>query len=129
MVNNGIPGFGAESQYSTSDLGQQIGQQKAQMKNQDAGYGAALPSGFEKAQETRLDANAAESFDQNQQNLILQNLQAKQAGAQGLNPLASGATAIQGNNQIMNAPLGNSFWSNLIGGILGSGAGTRSFSI
>jgi hypothetical protein len=45
--------------------------------------------------------------------------QAKLQGAQGLNPLAPASAAQGGNQSIMNAPLQNNFWSNLIGGMLG----------
>lgn len=122
LVQNGLPYFNAQTQYSTSDLGQQIGQQQAQQKAQMAGYGAALPSGFATSAATDLQGQGAEAFDQNQMQMLQANEQAQLAGAQGLNPLAAGSAALQGNNSLMNsaATQANNFWGNMMAGMLGS---------
>lgn len=122
LVENGLPYFGAQSAYSTSALANQADQQKAMLASQDAGYGGALPSGFASAQQTALAAQTAQNFDQNQLSLLQQQEQAQMAGAAGLNPLASASAASSGNNSIMQAPLQNNFWGNLVGGLV-SGAG------
>ena len=119
LVQQGLPYFGAESQYATSDLARQANQAKATMRNRLAGFGRALPSGFAEASDRAFDADTARAFDSNQRDLLMQNLQAKLVGAQGLNPLAAGSAALGGNQSIMNAPLRNTFWSNLVGGVLG----------
>jgi hypothetical protein len=129
LLQQGLPYFNQQSQYSSSDLAQQEGQQQAALKSRLTGQGSTLPSGFASQEETDLQGQTAEAFDQNQLNLLQQQQQAKMAGAAGLNPLASASTAISGNQSIMQAPLQNSFWSNLIGGILGSGAGGDGWSI
>lgn len=121
MMLGGLPYFNQESQYSTSDIAKQLNDAKAAMAAKNAGYGGALPSGFAAAEDTGLDEDAMQAFDQNQMNLLQQNTQAKVAGAQGLNPLAAGQTAITGANSVMQAPLQNNFWTNLIGGLLGAG--------
>jgi hypothetical protein len=94
-------------------LAQQYGQQKAQLAANNAGYGSALPSGFAAAENTQL----GESYDQAQaQSMFGRQL----AGAQGLNPLGAATAAQSGNNSIMQAPLSNNFWSNLVGGLIGA---------
>jgi hypothetical protein len=96
-------------------LAQQYGQQKAQLAGQNAGYGAALPSGF--AAQENTDLGEAQAKAQ------AGNMQAEQmAGAQGLNPQAAAGTAVGANQSVMQAPLGNSFWSNLIGGLIQGGS-------
>lgn len=120
LVTQGLPYFGQQSQYSTSDIAQQLNKAKAGVSNRLAGYGSALPSGFAEAEKTGLDESAMQDFDQNQLGLLQQNLQAKMAGAAGLNPLGTASAATSGNNAIMQAPLQNNFWSNLVGGIVGA---------
>lgn len=114
-----MPYFNQESQYGTSSIAKDINQQQAMMKNRLAGEGEALPSGFAESASRDLAEGGAQAFDQNQLGLMQQNEQAKMAGAAGLNPMASATAAQSGNNSIMQAPLQNNFWSNLIGGMTG----------
>lgn len=94
-------------------LAQQYGMQKAGLRSKAAGYGGALPSGFEASQERDL----GESYAQAQDNSMLQR---RLTGAQGLNPLGAASAATTGNNAIFQAPLQNNFWSNLVGGLIGA---------
>jgi hypothetical protein len=94
-------------------LAQQYGMQKAQLAASDAGFGGALPSGFAAQQKMDLGENYAQTQDASM-------FGRQMAGAQGLNPLASAQTAQSGNNSILQAPLQNNFWSNLVGGLVGA---------
>lgn len=120
----GLPYFAAQSQYATSNLAQQIAQQKANLARQNAGFGGALPSGFAAQENRDLDLGGAQAFDQNMLNLLAQQEAAKRSGAAGLAAIASGSgsTAAGANQSIMNAPLQNNFWSNLISGVIQGGA-------
>lgn len=119
MVKNGLPYFGAESQYKTSDVANQLKQQDAMLNNRLAGYGSALPSGFAESEKAGMAESAGQAFDQTQLQLLNAQQQAKLTGAQGLNPLGAATAAQSGNNSIMQAPLQNNFWSNLVGGMVG----------
>src|ERR1019366_5843427 len=77
-VQNGMPDFNAESQYSTSNLAKQVNQQKAQQAGRNAGYGTALPSGFAESENRDITSAGASAFDQNQLNLLQQQNQTKQ---------------------------------------------------
>jgi hypothetical protein len=122
LLNQGLPYFNAQSQYSTSALAPQINQAQAAQKSKEAGYGGALPSGFADAASRDISTQGAEMFDQNQLSLLQQQEQAKMAGAAGLNPLAAGQTASQTNAGISAQQplpnLNNNFWTNTIGGAL-----------
>lgn len=123
-VQKGLPYFNAESQYSTSNLAKQVNQAKAGLAANRAGYGGALPSGFAASQDTDLAAKGAEAFDANQLNMLDRNQQEKDnaaralAGQQGL----ALTSAFGGNNSIMQAPLSNNFWGNLIQGVIQGGS-------
>jgi hypothetical protein len=101
-------------------LAQQYGMQKAGLASKAAGYGGALPSGFEAQQQADLGENYAQAQDSSM-------LQRQLAGAQGLNPLGAASAAQSGNNSIMQAPLQNNFWSNVVGGLI-SGVGNIPFA-
>lgn len=95
-------------------LAQQYGQQKAALASTDAGFGGALPSGFEAQQKLDLGEGYAQAQDQSMLNRQL-------AGAQGLNPLAAGSAAQTGNASVFNSQaLQNNFWGNLVGGLIGA---------
>jgi hypothetical protein len=128
-VAQGLPYFAQESQYSTSNLAKQINQARAAQKAKLAGYGGALPSGFASASDRDMALGGAEAFDQNFLNLLNQQQAAKQAGAGGLTGIAStaGGTAAGANQSIMQAPLQNNFWSNLVSGLV-QGAGNIPFA-
>ena len=96
-------------------LAQQYGQQKAQLASRNAGYGGALPSGFAEQQNTDLNESEAQA----QANSMFGR---QVAGAQGLNPQQAAGTALQGANSVMQAPLQNNFWSNLLGGLISGGS-------
>jgi hypothetical protein len=135
LLENGLPYFSENADYSSSAIGQQEAQAQAQLKQRMASGGSNLPNGYEDQLSNDLSTNYGEAFDQNMLALLNQNQAAKMAGAQGLNPIAyastaagansgllgAGSTAVGGNQSVMNAPLQNSFWSNLLGGILGAG--------
>jgi hypothetical protein len=101
-------------------LAQQYAQQKAGLAARDAGFGSALPSGFEAQQELDLGENYAQAQDNSM-------FQRQLTGAQGLNPLGAASAAQSGNTSIMQAPLQNNFWSNVVGGLI-SGAGNIPFA-
>lgn len=101
-------------------LAQQYGMQRAQEASADAGFGAALPSGFATAEKNRLGENYAQAQDNSM-------FQRQLTGAQGLNPLGAASAAQSGNQSIMQAPLQNNFWSNVVGGLI-SGAGNIPFA-
>lgn len=96
-------------------LAQQYGVQKAQQDANFAGYGDALPSGFATAAKTRMGEDYARTQDAGMLNRQL-------TGAQGLNPQQSAQTAVAGNQSVMNAPLQNNFWTNLVGGLIAGGS-------
>lgn len=121
ILQNGIPGFNAQEQYSTSDLAQQINQAKTAAATKLAGYGSALPSGFASTEQADIGAAGAQEFDQNQLNLLQQQFNAKMAAANAMNPQSAASGAIGANQSVISAPT-NNFWSNLIGGLI-SGAG------
>ena len=135
LLENGLPYFGQQSDYSSSGIGQQEAQAQAQLKQRMAGSGSNLPNGYEDQLSNDLSTNYGEAFDQNMLSLLNQNQAAKMAGAQGLNPIGyastaagansgllnAGSTATNANSSVMNANLTNSFWSNLLGGIIGAG--------
>lgn len=129
ILQNGIPGFAAQQQYSTSDIGNQIDQAKAGMNTKLAGFGSALPSGFATQEDADLDLGGAQMFDQNQLNLLQQQFAAKQNAAQALNPQNPAQAVIGGNQSIMQAPLQNNFWQNLIGGVIQGGSMAGSAAI
>ena len=116
----GLPYFNQEAQYSTSNLARQINQAKANQRARLSGFGGALPSGFAEASARDLDASGAEAFDQNMLSLLAQQQAAKQAGAAGATGIGESAfgTAAGANQSIMQAPLQNNFWGNLISGIV-----------
>ena len=118
ILANGIPGFNQQMQYSTSDLGNQIDQTKAAANTKLAGFGDALPSGFAEQEDADIGIGGAQAFDQNMLSMLSQNYAAKMAAAQGLNPLAPASAAQGGNSSIMQAPLQNNFWGNLVGGLV-----------
>jgi hypothetical protein len=129
----GLPNFAAESAYGTSGVAKNINQAKATQANKFAGYGTALPSGFAASAARDLDTSGAEAFDQNQQALIAAQEQAKlqgaqlqqgaqTTGAQLLNPLAVAGATTQGNATIPSLAPANSFWGNLVSGLV-QGAG------
>lgn len=122
VLQKGLPYFNQESQYSTADIAKQINQAKANLAGRNAGFGAALPSGFTEAENADVDEAGAQMFDQNMLNLLNENFQAKSNAASAMNPLGPASVASSGNASIMNAPLQNNFWSNLLGGLI-SGAG------
>jgi hypothetical protein len=122
VLANGIPGMAQQQQYSTSDLAGQINQAKANEKTKLAGFGSALPSGFAEQESADIGAKGAQAFDQNQLSLLSQQFAAKMAAAQGLNPQASASGASGANQSILQAPLQNSFWSNLISGLIQGGS-------
>jgi hypothetical protein len=124
QAKNGLPFFQAESQYATSNLAKQVNQQKAQLAARNAGYGGALPSGFAESENRDLASSAAENFDQNQLGLLQAQQQAKVGAAGALlgQQQGSSSTAATANNTIMQAPLQNNFWSNLVQGIIRGGA-------
>lgn len=135
LLENGLPYFGAESDYSSSGIGKQFNAAKARLDSSLAGSGSNLPSGYKDQLESDLSTNFGEAFDQNMQQLLQQQTAAKMAGEQGLSPLGfastaagansgllnAGPTAVGANQSVMNAPLQNNFWSNLLGGVLGAG--------
>ncbi len=120
LINKGDPNFNAESQYATSSIAKDVNQQQAMMKNRLAGEGSALPSGFAESAMRDMQESGAQSFDQGQLALMQQQEQMKLAGAAGLNPLAKGMAAQGGNQSIMQAPLKNDFWSNVILTMMGN---------
>lgn len=117
-LSQGLPYFNQESQYGTSDIGQQITQAKANEAGKLGGFGSALPSGFAEQENADIGIGGAQAFDQNMMSLLSQNFAAKMAAAQGMNPQAPAATAAGANTSIMQAPLQNNFWGNLISGIV-----------
>lgn len=125
-VQNGLPYFGAESQYSTSNLADQVNQQKAMQKANLSGYGDALPSGFAESANRDLSVGGAKAFDQNQLALLQQQQQAKNAAAGTLlgQQQTAASTAGGANTSVMNAPLQNNFWSNVVQGVIGGAANT-----
>jgi hypothetical protein len=97
-------------------LATQYGIQKAQMKARNAGYGSALPSGFEAQQEADLGEQYGRAQDENM-------YARRMAGAAGLNPQASAGVASGTNSGIFNSTaLQNNFWGNLINGVIRGGA-------
>lgn len=128
-VQNGLPFFNAQSQYSTSNLADQINQAKASQNANFAGYGGALPSGFAQSANRDLSIGGAKAFDQNQLSLLTAQQNEKDNAARTLAGQGANAasTAIGGNQSIMQAPLANNFWSNLVGGIV-QGAGNIPFA-
>jgi len=123
-VQNGLPYFNAQSQYSTSDMANQINQAKAGQNANLAGYGSALPSGFADSASRDLSAQGANMFDQNQLNLLQQQQQAKSGAAGALLGQQQGATstAVGANSSIAQMPLQNNFWTNLIQGLVSGGS-------
>ena len=85
------------------------------MAAQNAGYGGALPSGFAAQENTDLGENEAQAQANGMFGRQLQ-------GAQLLNPQAAAGTALSGANSVMQAPLQNNFWSNLLGGLIQGGS-------
>lgn len=128
-ATSGLPYFNQEAQYSTSTLGKQIAQARARQKSRLAGFGGALPSGFAESSDRDLALGGAEAFDSNMLNLLAQQQAAKQAGAAGAAGIGGSAfgTAAGANQSIMQAPLQNNFWSNLVSGIV-QGAGNIPFA-
>lgn len=128
-ATGGLPYFNQQAQYSTSDLANQINLAKAGMKGREAGFGDALPSGFAEQEQADIGTAGAKAFDQNMMSLLAQKTAAKQAGAAGAAGLAQGAagTAVGANQSILQAPLQNNFWSNLIGGLV-QGVGNIPFA-
>jgi hypothetical protein len=127
VIANGIPGLGAQQQYSTSDLAGNINAAKANLAGKEAGYGSALPSGFAQQEQADVGIGGAQAFDQNQLSLLAQNFAAKMGAAQALNPQQAASTAVGGNQSILQAPLQNNFWGNLVGGLV-QGAGNIPFA-
>lgn len=135
LLKNGLPYFNQESDYSSSALGQQEAAAQGRLKASMASGGTNLPSGYADQLSNDLSTNYGEAFDNNMLNLLQQNESAKMAGAQGLNPIGyastaagansgllnAGSTATNANSSIMSANLTNSFWSNLLGGLIGAG--------
>ena len=123
-AQGGLPFFQQESQYSTSDLGRQASIQQAQLKARNAGFGGALPSGFAESQNRDFAASTAENFDQNQMGLLQRNQAEKDQAAALLSGKGTQAAGIatQGNNAVMQAPLQNNFWGNLVQGIVAGGS-------
>lgn len=110
-------------QTAKSQLEQRLGQQAN-----------ALPSGFAEQARADLGAQQSRAYDQNLQNLLGANFQARQAGASGLlgqaqiaNPAQYSGQAIQGNASIMNAPLARPGIGGLLGGIGGGLASALPF--
>jgi hypothetical protein len=125
LVNNGLPYFNAQSQYSTSDIAQQFGQAQANQARQLQGAGSTLPSGFATQAQSDLKAQGAQAFDQSQLGLLQSQTAAQMAGAQGLNPLGSAQAATGAGSSVLGASsLNNNFWSNLFGGLIGGAAST-----
>jgi hypothetical protein len=123
-AQQGLPYFAQQANYSTSALAQQINQAKANENAKMAGYGGALPSGFAQANDRDLDIAGANAQDQNMLQLLAAQQAAKQAGAAGEVGIGQGAmgTAAGANQSIMQAPLQNNFWSNLIAGLVQGGS-------
>lgn len=96
-------------------LAQQFGQAKAQQAGRNAGFGGALPSGFAEQENTDM----AENYAKTQANDMFGR---QMAGAQGLNPQAAAGTAVGANQSILQAPLQNNFWSDLVGGLIQGGS-------
>lgn len=95
-------------------LAAQYGQARASTAANDAGFGTALPSGFDAARQNRLKEQYAQGQDASM-------LQRQTLGAQLLNPMAAASGASQGNQSIFNSSaLQNSFWGNLVGGLVGA---------
>ena len=84
---------------------------------------SGLPSGFATQANTDLDTSQARTFDSNMMNNLLMNQQAKQTGAQGLNPLAFGSQAQSGYGGVMQMPQQPSMFGSILGGALGGLAG------
>lgn len=80
---------------------------------------SGLPSGFATQAQTDLDASQGRAFNANMVQNLLLNQQAKQQGAQALNPLAFGSQAMQGYGGIMNMPVQPSGLGSMFGGALG----------
>lgn len=128
-ATSGLPYFNQEVQYGTSNLAKQINQARARQRSQFAGFGRALPSGFASAADRDLSAQGAEAQDQNILSLLAQQEAARQAGAAGAAGIGGSAfgTAAGANQSIMQAPLQNNFWGNLVSGIV-QGAGNIPFA-
>jgi len=120
VLSGGLPYFGQEAQYGTSDIAKQINQARANYLGRMAGYGDALPSGFAEAGERDISESGAQAFDQNMMNLMQQNFLAKMGAAQALNPFQAAGGATSAGQAVMQAPLQNNFWSNVVGGALGA---------
>jgi hypothetical protein len=119
-ATQGLPYFNQQAQYSTSDLANQINLAKAGAKGREAGFGDALPSGFAEQEQADIGTAGAKAFDQNMMSLLAQQFAAKQAGAAGAAGLATGSagTSAGAGQAVVNAPLQNNFWSNLISGLV-----------
>jgi hypothetical protein len=121
LVNNGLPFMGALEDQTGGTLAQSYKPAYAQLARNTAAMGP-LPSGFATQAKTDLMGNQAQAFDQQQiQNLLL-NQQAKQQGAQMLNPLGFGTSAQQGYSSVMNAPVQPNPLGSILGGALGGAA-------
>lgn len=119
-MQNGLPYFLQQAQYSTSNLGRATDIAKANLNAKLAGSGSALPSGFATSADANLEEGGAEAQEQNILQLLAQQTAQKNLGAASLAELGTTGAGIAGgaNSAVMNAPLQNNFWSNLIAGIV-----------
>jgi hypothetical protein len=118
-VKNGLSFMPQLQDYSSGTLAQSFAPQKAAQQRQLAGFGDTLPDGFKQQQETNMEANEGQAFDQNQVQNLMTNQAAKTQAASMLNPQGyfSGATA--GNQSILGAqPLNSGGVGNWFGGAL-----------
>lgn len=126
MMNQGLPYFSSLMDASSGLNAQAFAPARAQLERQLGQSANALPSGFAMGARNDLAANQARSYDQQlQQNLGAQ-FQARQQGASGLlgqaqiaNPTSYSGQAVGANQSIMQAPLASPGLGGLLGGLAG----------
>lgn len=134
-MNSGDPNFNQYTDARSGAIARSFAPARQQL-NLQLGTQQGLPSGFATQARTDLDTQQAQAFDQNLQQGLQLNEQAKQAGAAGLvgqqqvaNPTGYFGGAMQGNQSIMQAPLQKPGLGGLIGGALGGVGGALASKI
>lgn len=119
LAKNGLSFMPQLEDYSSGTLAKSFAPARAAQARQLAGFGDTLPSGFKQQQQTNLNAQEGQAFDQNQVQNLMMNQQAKEGAAQQLNPAAFFSGASGSNGSILGAgPVNSGGVGNWLGGAL-----------
>src|SRR5437868_8823023 len=112
MMQQGLPYFSALTDQAGGTTARAFEPARAQLERSLGQNPNALPSGFAQQARTDLASQQARAFDQQLQQGLGANLQARQQGAAGIlgqaqiaNPTAYSGQALSANQSIMQAPL------------------------